>query len=47
MPSNWPQNNFETSWTNVVWDVSNLALVAFIQNKHTKEILQVTGFKKN
>ena len=45
MPSNWPQNNFETSWTNVIWDVSNLALVAFIQNKYTKEVLQVTGFK--
>ena len=45
MPSNWPQNNFETSWTNVTWDVSNLALVAFIQNKYTKEVLQVTGFK--
>ena len=45
MPSNWPQNNFETSWTNVTWDVSNLAVVAFVQNKYTKEILQVTGFK--
>ena len=45
MPSNWPQNNFETSWTNVSWDVSNLALIAFIQNKYTKEVLQVTGFK--
>ena len=45
MPSNWPQNNFETSWTNVSWDVSNLALVAFVQNKYTKEVLQVTGFK--
>jgi hypothetical protein len=45
MPGNWPQNNFETSWTNVTWDVSNLALVAFIQNKYTKEVLQVTGFK--
>ena len=45
MPSNWPQNNFETSWTDVSWDVSNLALVAFVQNKYTKEVLQVTGFK--
>jgi hypothetical protein len=45
MPSNWPQNNFETSWTNVIWDVSNLALVAFVQNKYTREVLQVTGFK--
>ena len=45
MPNNWPQNNYETSWTNVSWDVSNLALVAFVQNKYTKEVLQVTGFK--
>ena len=43
MPSNWPQNNFETSWTQVEWDDSNIAIVAFIQNKYTKEIIQVSG----
>ena len=45
MPSNWPQNNFETSWSEVEWDESNLAVVAFIQNKYTKEVLQVSGIK--
>lgn len=43
MPSNWPQNNFETSWWQVEWDPVNLAVVAFIQNKYTQEILQVVG----
>ena len=43
MPSNWPQNNFETSWSQVEYDVSNLAVVAFIQNKYTKEVVQVAG----
>ena len=43
MPGNWPQNNFETSWWQVEWDPVNLAVVAFIQNKYTREILQVTG----
>ena len=43
MPSNWPQNNFETSWWQVEWDPANLAVVAFIQNKYTREILQVAG----
>ncbi len=43
MPSNWPQNNYETSWSEVEYDVSNLAVIAFIQNKYTKEILQVSG----
>ena len=45
MPSNWPQNNFETTWHTVEWDESNLAIVAFIQNKYTKEVLQVSGYK--
>ena len=45
MPSNWPQNNYETSWPQVDWDDSNLAVVAFIQNKYTKEIVQVSGKK--
>ena len=43
MPSNWPQNNFENSWAQVEWDNSNLAVIAFIQNKYTKEIVQVSG----
>ena len=43
MPSNWPQNNYETSWPQVEYDVSNLAVVAFVQNKYTREILQVAG----
>ena len=43
MPSNWPQNNFETTWPQVEWDAANLKVVAFIQNQTTKEILQVTG----
>ena len=45
MPSNWPQNNYETSWPQVDWDESNLAVVAFIQNRYTKEIVQVSGKK--
>jgi len=45
MPSNWPQNNYETSWPQVDWDESNLAVVAFIQNKYTKKIVQVSGKK--
>ena len=43
-PVNWPQNNYETSWADVNYDLSNIAVVAFIQNKYTKEILQVSGF---
>ena len=42
-PVNWPQNNFETTWSQVEYDVSNIAVVAFVQNKYTKEILQVAG----
>ena len=45
MPSNWPQNNFETSWTEVEYDVANLKVVAFIQNQTTKEVLQVASIK--
>ena len=44
MPSNWPQNNYEASWAQVEYDVSNLAVVAFIQNKYTREVLQVVGY---
>ena len=45
MPSNWPQNNFETSWIEVEYDVANLKVVAFIQNQTTKEVLQVASIK--
>ena len=43
MPENWPQNNYETTWWQVEWDASTLAVVAFIQNIYTKEIVQVAG----
>ena len=43
MPESWPQNNYETTWWQVEWDASNLAVVAFIQNIYTKEIVQVAG----
>ena len=43
IPSNWPQNNFETTWPQVEWDAANLQVVAFIQDQSTKEVLQVTG----
>ena len=42
-PENWPQNNYETSWAEVKYDISNIAVVAFVQNKYSKEILQVGG----
>jgi len=45
MPNNYPQNNQETSWTEVDWDIKNLKIIAFLQNKSSKEILQVQGFK--
>jgi len=43
MPESWPQNNYETTWWQVEWDASNLAVVAFNQNIYTKEIVQVAG----
>ncbi len=43
MPGNWPQNNHETTWWQVEYDPANLAVVAFIQNKYTKEVMQVVG----
>ena len=43
MPENWPQNNYSSTWSEVDWDVSGLAVVAFIQNKYTKEVVQVAG----
>ena len=43
MPESWPQNNYETTWWQAEWDASNLAVVAFVQNIYTKEIVQVAG----
>ena len=43
MPTNWPENEYETSWSQVEYDIANLAVVVFIQNKYTKSILQVMG----
>ena len=45
MPSNWPENSYETTWSQVEWNPANLQVVAFIQNQSTKEILQVAGTK--
>jgi hypothetical protein len=44
MPSNWPQNDYETSWSQVEWDPANLHIVAFIQDLTSKEILQVISY---
>ena len=44
MPSNWPQqSDYEIDWEQVEYDISNLSVVAFIQNRYTKVILQVDG----
>ena len=43
MPTNWPQNEYETTWSQVEYDIANLSVVAFIQNKYTKSIIQVMG----
>ena len=42
-PTNWPENNFETTWSQAEYNIANISIVAFIQNKYTKEIIQVTG----
>ena len=44
MPSNWPQNDYETTWSQVEWDPANLHIVAFIQDQTSKEILQVISY---
>ena len=41
MDVNWPENTYESSWSEVEYDVSNLSIIAFIQNKYSKEIIQV------
>ena len=44
MPSNWPANSYETTWSQVEWDPANLHIVAFIQDQTSKEILQVISY---
>ena len=44
MPSNWPENDYETTWSQVEWDPANLHIVAFIQDQTSKEILQVISY---
>ena len=41
MGANWPENTYESSWSEVEYDVSNLSIIAFIQNKYSKEVIQV------
>lgn len=41
MDVNWPENTYESSWSEVEYDVSNLSIIAFIQNKYSKEVIQV------
>lgn len=43
MSSNWPQSDYEIDWEQVEYDISNLSVVAFIQNRYSKVILQVDG----
>ena len=44
MPSNWPANSYETTWSQVEWNPANLHIVAFIQDQTSKEILQVISY---
>ena len=45
MPSNWPENEYADDWNQVEYDISHLSVVAFIQNKYSKVVLQVDGIK--
>ena len=45
MPSNWPENEYADDWNQVEYDISHLSVVAFIQNKYSKVVLQVDGVK--
>ena len=36
------RENSETTWSQVEYDISNISIIVFIQNKYTKEILQVS-----
>ena len=42
MPSPWPNNN-----TSILWDISDLNVVAFVQNYSTKEVLQAEWARTN
>jgi hypothetical protein len=42
MPSPWPNNN-----TNILWDISNLNIIVFVQNYSTKEVLQAEWARTN
>ncbi len=49
MPSNWPESEYAieyaVDWNQVEYDISHLSVVAFIQNKYSKVVLQVDGVK--
>ena len=45
MPSNWPESEYAVDWHQVEYDISHLSVVAFIQNKYSKVVLQVDGVK--
>ena len=49
MPSNWPESEYAVEyavdWNQVEYDISHLSVVAFIQNKYSKVVLQVDGVK--
>ena len=49
MPSNWPESEYAVEyavdWNQVEYDISHLSVVAFIQNKYSKVVLQVDGIK--
>jgi len=40
-PANGRNDDFPTDWNTTVWDKKNMNLVAFVQNKTTKEVMQV------
>ena len=42
MPSPWPNNN-----TSILWDISDLNVIAFVQNYSTKEVLQAEWARTN
>ena len=42
MPSPWPNNN-----TNILWDISDLNVIAFVQNYSSKDVLQAEWARTN
>jgi len=42
MPSPWPNNN-----TSILWDISDLNVIAFVQNYSSKEVLQAEWTRTN